>query len=363
MTPNEKQITQLYIGYFSRAADSDGFDYWVIQANNGMTIGQIAASFAVQPEFTDAYTGLSNPELIDRIYDNLFRRDPDAEGLAYWTAQLNSGVSPGELMINIISGAQGADKLRLDNTARVADQWTSSTPGPFDIEQARLAISTIDEAQPVSNGGLTVNISAELTPWADQLNAALKLAWYDWELHFPNDVQIQIDLGYVPIPGTPGSELLASASTRMEVLTESGYTLTGLVQEINTGRDPNGFQSDGFMNLHMEPGRLLSEFDEATLFRHEFGHMLAFRSGIVTGEITSYDRHIKTDGGFIRFEGPETVRAYGGPVPIHRVDNWINWAHVDDASLLMHPYLNQYTVKMVGAADVAMAHDAGLQFS
>lgn len=357
----ENRIQELYIGYFSRAADRDGLDYWVSQANNGMTLGQIAASFAVQPEFNVIYGGLSNPELIDRIYDNLFDRDPDADGLAYWAAQLNSGVSPGELMINVISGAQGEDRLKLDNAAIVADQWTSSTPGPFDIEAARLAISTIDEVQPVSNGGLTVNItSPELIPWADQLNAALKAAWYDWELHFPNDVQIQIDLGYVPISGTPGNELLASASTRMEVLTESGYTLTGLVQEINTGRDPNGFQSDGFINIHMEPGRLLSEFDEATLFRHEFGHMLAFRSGITTGGFTSYDRHIKADGGFIRFEGPETVLANGGPVPIHRIDNWINWAHVDDASLLMYPYLNQHTVKMVGVVEVAVLYDTGV---
>lgn len=36
MTPNEKQITQLYIGFLSRAADREGRDYWVSQANNGM---------------------------------------------------------------------------------------------------------------------------------------------------------------------------------------------------------------------------------------------------------------------------------------------------------------------------------------
>ena len=361
MTPNEKQITSLYVGYFGRAADADGFQYWVGQANAGMTIGQIAASFAVQPEFTAIYGGLSNPELIDRIYDNLFDRDPDAEGLAYWTAQLNSGVSPGELMVNVISGAQGADRLKLDNAARVADQWTSLTPGPFDIEQARLAISTIDEVQPVSGGGLTINItSPELIPWADQLNAALKVAWYDWELHFPNDVQIQIDLGYVPIPGAPGAELLASASTRMEVLTESGYTLTGLVQEINTGRDPNGFQSDGFMNLHMEPGRLLSEFDAPSVFRHEFGHILYSRSHIADGQPTSYDRHISSEGGFITFAGPETIAAYGGPVPIHRIGSFINWAHVDDGSLLMYPYFSGGEVRTVGAVDVAVLYDSGL---
>lgn len=361
MTPNEKQITQIYIGFLSRAADRDGRDYWVSAANSGLSITQIADSFAVQPEFTAIYGGLSNGQLIDEIYDNLFGRAADAAGKAYWQSYLDNGGTAGQLMVHVMNGAQGADKLKLDNAAIVADQWTSLTPGPFDIEQARLAISTIDEIQPGSGGGLTVNItSPELTPWADQLNATLKAAWYGWELHFPNDVQIQIDLGYVPIPGTPGNELLASASTRMEVLTESGYTLTGLVQEINTGRDPNGFQSDGFINLHMEPGQFFSQFDATSVFRHEFGHMLAVRSGIVSGGLTSYDRHIKADGGFIRFEGPETVLAYGGPVPIHHVGSFINWAHVDDGSLLMYPYFSGGEVRTVGAVDVAMLYDSGL---
>ena len=361
MTPAEKQITQLYIGYFDRAADPAGLNFWVGQSNAGGPLFDIANSFAAGSEYQSIYGGLSSSALIDRIYDNLFGRAADAAGKAYWQSYLDGGGTAGQLMVHVMNGAQGADKLKLDNAAIVADQWTSLTPGPFDIEQARLAISTIDEIQPGSGGGLTVNItSPELTPWADQLNATLKAAWYGWELHFPNDVQIQIDLGYVPIPGTPGNELLASAAPRMEVLTDSGYTLTGLIQEINTGRDPNGFQSDGFINIHMEPGQMFSQFDVATIMRHEFGHMLAFRSGIPAGELTSYDRHIKTDGGFIRFEGPETVLAYGGPVPIHRIDGFINWAHVDDGSLLMYPYFNQYTVKMVAAVDVAILHDSGL---
>ena len=360
MTPNEKQITQLYVGYFGRAADREGLAFWTAQLDAGAALVDIAYSFSQVSEYQAIYGGLSNGALVDLLYANMFDRVADAEGRAYWIDQLEQGKPSARLVVDMISGAQGSDKLKLDNTAIVADAWTSSTPGPFDIEAARLAISTIDEIQPVGSG-LTVNItSPELMPWADQLNAALKAAWYGWELHFPNDVQIQIDLGYFPIQGTPGNELLASASTRMEVLTESGYTLTGLVQEINTGRDPNGFQSDGFINLHMEPGQFFSQFDATSVLRHEFGHMLAVRSGIVSGGLTSYDRHIKADGGFIRFEGPETVLAYGGPVPIHHVGSFINWAHVDDGSLLMYPYFSGGEVRTVGAVDVAMLYDSGL---
>ena len=351
---NEEQITQFYIGYFSRAADHDGLSYWDGRADAGMTTGQIAASFAVQPEFAAIYGGLSNSALIDRIYDNLFDRDPDAEGLAYWTNELNNGVSPGQLMVNILSGAQGADRLKLDNAAIVANDWTEATAHiPFDIEQAMLAISTIDEIQPVSNGGITINIlSDELMPWESQLNASLATAWAGWSAHFPNDVQIQIDVIYQPRPAPLGqNEFVASALPSMEVLTESGYTQTGLIQEINTGRDPNGFQADGVLKIHMAPARLFAELNPVEVFQHEFGHMLAYRysfSNVPTG----YDRWVTQKDGVTVFSGPETIAAYGGPVQL------VNKVHVADSALTMFPVLDN--VGLIGAVDIAMLRDSGL---
>lgn len=55
VTPQE-MIGQLYVGYFGRAADPVGLDYWVTQLQGGMSLAAIANSFAVQPEATALYS-------------------------------------------------------------------------------------------------------------------------------------------------------------------------------------------------------------------------------------------------------------------------------------------------------------------
>lgn len=120
-------IGQLYVGYFGRAADPAGLDYWVNRYNDGMSLLAIANSFAVQPEATALYSYLAAPSLGDpqafiaSIYGDLFNRAPDAAGLAYWVTQLTvQGTPPGQMVLDIISGAQGSDRTTIENKTHVA---------------------------------------------------------------------------------------------------------------------------------------------------------------------------------------------------------------------------------------------------
>ena len=123
----QEQIGQLYVGYFGRAADPVGLNYWVQQLQGGMSLTAIANSFAVQPEATALYSYLAAPTVgdpaafITAIYQDLFNRGPDAAGLAYWINQLTvQGTPPGQMVLNIISGAQGSDKTTIENKTHVA---------------------------------------------------------------------------------------------------------------------------------------------------------------------------------------------------------------------------------------------------
>lgn len=90
-------ITQLYIGYYDRAPDPAGLNYWVGIYNSGQSILQIAEYFSVQNESLAAYPYLQNPNIVSpsdfitQVYQNLFDRDPDPAGLAYWIDQLETG--------------------------------------------------------------------------------------------------------------------------------------------------------------------------------------------------------------------------------------------------------------------------------
>lgn len=358
-TPAERAITQLYIGYFDRAADRAGFDFWLAQANSGAAILDIAYSFSQSEEYQSIYGGLGNQALINMIYGNLFHRAPDPEGNAYWLNELANGKPSARLIVDVISGAQGNDRLILENAAIVAKDWTDRSPAAFDIVAAHEAIDSINASQPFAGDtGLAVNItSLELLPFQNQINAAMKAAWWQWEVHFANQSQIQIDVGYFPLPDTGK---IASAAPRMEVVTASGYTQSGVAQEIITGMDPNGNMADGFINLHMAPSELFSRFDMTTVFAHEIGHFF-FRTQINNSNaehITNYDSFISSSGGTLSFNGPNAMGVYGGPIPVSKMGAFNDYAHFDDWTLLMDPYYD--ALQTVGVVDLAVLNDLGI---
>ena len=121
MSTASEYITQIYVGYFNRAPDPVGLNYWIGRFNSGMSLLDIAQSFSVQPETLALYSFLSGgnssspASFLTNIYNNLLGRSVDAEGSAYWTAQLTAGKPVGRMIIDIISGAQGNDALLIHN--------------------------------------------------------------------------------------------------------------------------------------------------------------------------------------------------------------------------------------------------------
>ena len=143
-----KLIGQLYVGYFGRAADPAGLDYWVSRFNDGMSLLAIANSFAVQPEATSLYSYLAAPSLGDphafiaAIYSDLFNRAPDADGLAYWVDQLTvHGAPPGQMVLDVISGAQGTDRTKIENKTHVAVVYAQTSDSALDAHAAVASVT------------------------------------------------------------------------------------------------------------------------------------------------------------------------------------------------------------------------------
>lgn len=123
-------ITNLYVGYFNRAPDPAGLNFWVAQRTAGASLAGIAQSFSLTPEAQSLYGFLSAPlvgsaaTFLSSVYLNLFGRvanaTTDAAGFTYWTTQLNNPAVPvGRVIVDIISGAQGADAQVVANKTAV----------------------------------------------------------------------------------------------------------------------------------------------------------------------------------------------------------------------------------------------------
>jgi formaldehyde-activating enzyme involved in methanogenesis len=140
----EQQLAAIYIGYYDRAADPVGQDFWEGAVSNpNLSLADIATDFATQPETLIAYPFLDNPTaeeaegFIAEVYLNLFNRAPDAAGLEFWSGALLSAIagdegalSVGEIILAIIGGAQnsedGQDLQTILNKIEVSTSWTSA---------------------------------------------------------------------------------------------------------------------------------------------------------------------------------------------------------------------------------------------
>ena len=107
----EKNLQTLYLGVLGRAADPDGFNYWLEQVESGSVDMDGVSAFMLQSEEFQArrieLSGLEDNEWINEVYQSLFAREAEAEGIEYWSEQASAGLSPQALLQALIGGARG----------------------------------------------------------------------------------------------------------------------------------------------------------------------------------------------------------------------------------------------------------------
>ncbi len=87
----EAAITTLYETAFGRTAESGGLQYWFDLASAGASLDQISQAFTQSTEFQQTTGALNNDDFVNALYQQTFGRAPESEGLAYWTAALQTG--------------------------------------------------------------------------------------------------------------------------------------------------------------------------------------------------------------------------------------------------------------------------------
>lgn len=101
----QDQVSSLYIAFFGRAPDALGFGHWAQDLANGASVYEVAANFALSPEFESTYGGLTPAQAVNRFYQNVLNRDADAEGLEYWVGEIEEGTPFSEVAYQIVWAA------------------------------------------------------------------------------------------------------------------------------------------------------------------------------------------------------------------------------------------------------------------
>jgi hypothetical protein len=107
----DARLVRLYEAFFKRPPDPDGFAYWTAQLDQGKGLVRAAQSFASLSEFQRTYGTLTNAQFVDLVYNNVLGRAPDAPGKAYWVGQLDAKKkNRGDVMINFSESSENIRK-------------------------------------------------------------------------------------------------------------------------------------------------------------------------------------------------------------------------------------------------------------
>ena len=111
-TASRAPLIRLYWAFFLRRPDPSGLTYWLGRYQAGQSLTKIAQSFASSSEFKNRYGNVSNNAYVKLVYQNVFERQPDAGGLAYWTGKLDrKEISRGAVIVQFSESSEGKRRL------------------------------------------------------------------------------------------------------------------------------------------------------------------------------------------------------------------------------------------------------------
>lgn len=142
------EVQKIYIAYYGRPADPVGLNFWAnkLSAADG-NLDEIIDAFGNSAESTALYNGASDSAKISQIYQQLFNRAPEAEGLNYYVQLLANGQATlATIALDILNGASGSDLSVVNAKLGAANDFTgaidsgaetSAYDGDWAAQQAR----------------------------------------------------------------------------------------------------------------------------------------------------------------------------------------------------------------------------------
>ncbi|WP_288381749.1 DUF4214 domain-containing protein [uncultured Massilia sp.] len=157
-------IQKLYVAYFNRPADYEGLAHWerVLTANNG-NINFVSSFFAQSNEYKDQNVGKSYFQIVNQIYQNLFNRDADVQGLEFWADKLRTGTFTVDQIVKVIADTASDAGTDKDKTT-YANKVTAATAFTAELNTA---------SEIIGYGGTAANNAAKI--WLSGIGSTASL--------------------------------------------------------------------------------------------------------------------------------------------------------------------------------------------
>ncbi|MGH1461465.1 MAG: DUF4214 domain-containing protein [Neptuniibacter sp.] len=230
-------VQQLYIAYYGRPGDPGGIDYWAERFDLSDDLTDVLDAFGNSDEYVNNFGSLTTSQLINNLYQQLFNRSADDEGLAFYTDRLESGAATlASIAKQIVDGVvEGNDDFTtLDNKTTVANDFTDSVRedgadyNGTHISTVQAILASIDETSDSVTSGL-VSVASAI---ADILEESVEESEGGGDLVlFPEDIDALFSL----IGLNDETGVLSTATLRELVIAETGES------DYNSAFDPSNY--------------------------------------------------------------------------------------------------------------------------
>lgn len=165
--PQADTLIKAYIAHFGRPADPEGLTYWVETfKSTGQTMVDLLGNFGNSTEYKNLYGSASTDVRINSIYQYLFNRNAEPDGLKFWGDALNSGkLTINNIAYSILNGAQGQDAAVINAKVAAARTFITALNTQTEVEMykgdaatlnARKWLSTIADNQASNSKAMAV---------------------------------------------------------------------------------------------------------------------------------------------------------------------------------------------------------------
>jgi hypothetical protein len=181
------QVERLYLSALGRSADPLGLHGWTEALRAGHPLAELAQAFVGCAEFQARNPAIDAVSYVTLLYRNTLGRDPDAGGLADWSAAMQAGSTRADLLERFSESAE--------NYARTATLWAD---GLFDYDETGAAVARLYSA---AFGRLPD--MAGWAHWVAEVEAGLPLtqlaAMFPQSAEFQQRYAAPDDAGYVDL--------------------------------------------------------------------------------------------------------------------------------------------------------------------
>lgn len=109
---NAGQAYRLYQAAFDRTPDTQGLSDWLRGMDHGLALRDVATGFIGSAEFKALYGAApTDTQFVDLLYANVLHRAADADGYGYWLGQMQGGMARETVLIGFSESAENQAAL------------------------------------------------------------------------------------------------------------------------------------------------------------------------------------------------------------------------------------------------------------